>query len=223
MTTPSSSVKEATASFWRAVGRRGATPQMHTMAIQMSATTGTSMFRSLRIHDYRLWASGAIVSNVGTWMQRTAQDWIVLTRLTHHDAFAVGVTTALQFAPQLILLPATGLVADRVPKRTLLMATQAVMGLLGLGLGLLVVTNAVTLVDVEIFAFLLGCAAAFDAPARQSFVSDLVGPADVTNAVALNSASFNAARLVGPAVAGLLTEVVGSGWVFLINAVSFAA
>jgi MFS family permease len=97
------------------------------------------------------------------------------------------------------------------------------MGLLALALGLLVVTNAVTLLEVEVFAFLLGCAAAFDAPARQSFVSDLVGPADLTNAVALNSASFNAARLVGPSVAGLLTEVVGSGWVFLINAVSFAA
>lgn len=181
----------------------------------------SSMFRSLHEKDYRLWASGAIVSNVGTWMQRTAQDWIVLTVLTKHDAFAVGVTMALQFGPQLLLLPITGLVADRVPKRTLLMITQAVMGLLALGLGLLAVLNLLTLVEVFAFAFLLGCAAAFDAPARQSFVSELVGPDDVTNAVALNSASFNAARLIGPAVAGLLTEVVGPGWVFLINAVSF--
>jgi MFS family permease len=181
------------------------------------------MFRSLRVHDYRLWASGAIVSNVGTWMQRTTQDWIVLTRLTQHDAFAVGITTALQFGPQLFLSPLTGLVADRVPKRTLLMVTQAVMGVLGLGLGLLVLSGTDTLVEVYGFALLLGVAAAFDAPARQSFVSDLVGPEDVSNAVALNSASFNLARLLGPAVAGLLTEAVGPGWVFLINAMSFAA
>ncbi|MDH2443534.1 MFS transporter [Amnibacterium sp. CER49] len=181
------------------------------------------MFRSLRIHDYRVWSAGAIVSNVGTWMQRTAQDWIVLTQLTHGDAFAVGVTMALQFGPQLLLLPITGLAADRIPKRTLLMLTQAVMGLLALGLGLLSIAGVVTLPEVFGFAFLLGCAAAFDAPARQSFVSELVGPDDVTNAVALNSASFNAARLLGPAVAGLLTEAVGPGWVFLLNAASFAA
>jgi MFS family permease len=189
----------------------------------MSAIAGAGMFRSLRVHDYRLWASGAIVSNVGTWMQRTTQDWIVLTRLTQHDAFAVGITTALQFGPQLFLSPLTGYVADRVPKRTLLTITQAVMAVLGLALGLLVLRGADTLIEVDGFALLLGIAAAFDAPARQSFVSDLVGPSDVSNAVALNSASFNLARLLGPAVAGLLTEAVGPGWVFLINAVSFAA
>jgi len=181
------------------------------------------MFRSLRVHDYRLWASGAIVSNVGTWMQRTTQDWIVLTRLTDHDAFAVGITTALQFGPQLFLSPLSGLVADRVPKRTLLTITQAVMGLLGLALGVLVLTGTDTLLEVYGFALLLGVTAAFDAPARQSFVSDLVGPTDVSNAVALNSASFNLARLLGPAAAGLLTEAVGAGWVFVINAASFAA
>jgi MFS family permease len=181
------------------------------------------MFRSLRVHDYRLWASGAIVSNVGTWMQRTTQDWIVLTRLTDHDAFAVGITTALQFGPQLFLSPVTGYVADRVPKRTLLTITQAAMGLLGLVLGLLVLSGRDTLLEVYGFALLLGVVAAFDAPARQSFVSDLVGPDDVSNAVALNSASFNLARLLGPSVAGLLTEAVGPGWVFLINSASFAA
>ena len=192
------------------------------VAVTDAVRTG-GMFRSLRIRDYRIWAAGAIVSNVGTWMQRTAQDWIVLTQLTHGDAFAVGITMALQFGPQLLFLPVTGLVADRVPKRTLLMLTQVAMGLLALGLGLLSVAGVVTLPEVFGFAFLLGCAAAFDAPARQSFVSELVGPDDVTNAVALNSASFNAARLLGPAVAGLLTEAVGPGWVFLINAASFAA
>lgn len=189
----------------------------------MSAITGTGMFRSLRVHDYRLWASGAIVSNVGTWMQRTTQDWIVLTRLTDHDAFAVGITTALQFGPQLFLSPLTGYVADRVPKRTLLTITQAAMGLLGLGLGLLVLTGSDSLIEVYGFALLLGIVAAFDAPARQSFVSDLVGPDDVSNAVALNSASFNLARLLGPSIAGLLTEAVGPGWVFLINSASFAS
>ena len=188
----------------------------------MSTIARAGMFRSLRVHDYRLWATGAIVSNVGTWMQRTTQDWIVLTRLTDHDAFAVGVTTALQFGPQLLLSPITGLVADRVPRRTLLTVTQAVMGVLGLALGLLVLSGTDTLPEVYGFALLLGVAAAFDAPARQSFVSDLVGPDDVSNAVALNSASFNLARLLGPAVAGLLTEAVGPGWVFLINAASFA-
>jgi MFS family permease len=189
----------------------------------MSAIAGAGMFRSLRVHDYRLWASGAIVSNVGTWMQRTTQDWIVLTRLTDHDAFAVGITTALQFGPQLFLSPVTGLVADRVPKRLLLTVTQAVMGALGLALGLLVLTGTDSLLAVYGFALLLGVTAAFDAPARQSFVSDLVGPDDVSNAVALNSASFNLARLLGPAAAGLLTEAVGAGWVFLINSASFAA
>jgi MFS family permease len=190
-----------------------------------SSTTSTKvgMFRSLGVRDYRIWAAGAIVSNVGTWMQRTSQDWIVLTQLTHNDAFAVGITMALQFGPQLLLLPVTGLAADRIPKRTLMMLTQAAMGLLAFGLGVLAVLHLITLPEVYGFAFLLGCAAAFDAPARQSFVSELVPAAHVTNAVALNSASFNSARLIGPAVAGLLTEVVGPGWVFLINAASYAA
>lgn len=188
-----------------------------------SASARVGMFRSLTVRDYRIWAAGAIVSNVGTWMQRTSQDWIVLTELTHNDAFAVGITMALQFGPQLLLLPVTGLAADRIPKRTLLMMTQAAMGLLALGLGVLAVLHILTLTEVYGFAFLLGCAAAFDAPARQSFVSELVPPEHVTNAVALNSASFNSARLIGPSVAGLLTEVVGPGWVFLINAASFVA
>lgn len=186
-----------------------------------STSTRVGMFRSLAIRDYRIWAAGAFVSNVGTWMQRTAQDWIVLTWLTHDDAFAVGITMALQFGPQLLLLPVTGLAADRIPKRTLMMLTQAAMGLLALGLGVLAVLHVITLMEVYGFAFLLGCTAAFDAPARQSLVSELVPPAHVTNAVALNSASFNSARLIGPSVAGLLTEVVGPGWVFLINAASF--
>lgn len=184
-------------------------------------TTGT--FRSLRGHNYRLWAGGAIVSNVGTWMQRTAQDWIVLTQLTHHNATAVGIVMGLQFGPQLLLLPLTGFAADHMDRRKLLLTTQAAMGLLALGLGLLTVTGLVQLWHVYVFAFLLGCVAAFDAPARQTFVSELVGEADLSNAVALNSTSFNAARMLGPAVAGILIASVGTGGVFLINAASFAA
>ncbi|WP_460573524.1 MFS transporter [Humibacter soli] len=181
------------------------------------------MFRSLSALNYRIWFAGALVSNVGTWMQRTAQDWIVLTQLSHNDALAVGVVMALQFGPQLILLPVTGFAADHLDRRKLLMATQAAMGLLGLGLGILTITGTVTLWEVYLFALALGIAAAFDSPARQTFVGDLVGPKLLGNAVALNSASFNAARLIGPAVAGLLTAAVGAGWVFLINAISFVA
>ncbi len=181
------------------------------------------MFRSLAGVNYRIWAAGAIVSNVGTWMQRTAQDWIVLTQLTHNNASAVGFVMALQFGPQLLLLPVTGWAADRLDRRKLLMATQGAMGLLGLGLGILTVTGAVQLWHVYLFALLLGVVAAFDAPARQTFVSELVAGPNLSNAVALNSASFNAARLLGPAVAGLLTAAVGAGWVFLINAATFGA
>jgi MFS family permease len=163
------------------------------------------------------------VSNVGSWMQRTAQDWIVLTELTHHNATAVGIVMGLQFGPQILLLPLTGFAADHLDRRKLLICTQAAMGLLALGLGLLVVTGLVRLWHVYVFAFLLGCAAAFDSPARQTFVSELVEERYLPNAVALNSTSFNAARMIGPAIAGVLIAGVGSGWVFLINALSFLA
>ncbi|HEX7814176.1 MFS transporter [Dyella sp.] len=180
-------------------------------------------FRSLRVFNYRVWASGSIVSNVGTWMQRTAQDWLVLTQLTRHNATAVGVVMALQFGPQILLLPLTGFAADHMDRRKLVFTTQATMGALALGLGLLTVTGLVRLWQVDVFAFLLGCASAFDAPARQTFVSELVQDGDLANAVALNSTSFNAARMIGPAVAGLLIAAVGTGWVFLINAITFVA
>jgi MFS family permease len=180
-------------------------------------------FRSLNSFNYRLWAGGAIVSNVGTWMQRTAQDWLVLTHLTHKNATAVGVVMALQFGPQMLLLPLTGFAADHFDRRKLLLATQAAMGALALGLGLLTLAGHVQLWHVYVFAFLLGCVTAFDSPARQTFVSELVGDVDLSNAVALNSTSFNAARMIGPAVAGVLISAVGTGWVFLINAASFVA
>ncbi|HTR86229.1 MAG TPA: MFS transporter [Reyranella sp.] len=182
---------------------------------------GAGTFRSLANYNYRLWAAGAIVSNVGTWMQRVAQDWLVLTQLTHNNASAVGTVMALQFGPQMLMLPFSGFAADYFDRRKLLMATQAAMGLCALTLGTLTVSGLVQLWHVYLIAFLHGCSAAFDAPARQTFVSDLVGETDLPNAVALNSTSFNAARMVGPALAGLLIAGVGTGWAFLANALSF--
>ena len=181
------------------------------------------IFLSLSNPNYRTWAVGALVSNVGSWMQRTAQDWIVLTELTHHNATAVGIVMGLQFGPQILLLPLTGFAADHLDRRKLLFCTQAAMGLFALGLGALVLTGLVQLWHVYVFAFLLGSAAAFDAPARQTFVTQLVEPELLANAVGLNSTSFNAARMVGPAIAGLVIAAVGSGYVFLINAASFVA
>lgn len=181
------------------------------------------MFHSLRGHNYRLWAAGALVSNLGTWMQRIGQDWLVLTVLTDHSATAVGWVMALQFGPALLLLPLSGHAADHMDRRRLLLFTQAAAGLLALGLGIVTLLGIVQLWQVYGFALLLGCVTAFDAPARQAFVSDLVRDDSLANAVALNSASFNAARMVGPAIAGVLIAAVGEGWLFLVNAASYAA
>ena len=180
-------------------------------------------FRSLNGFNYRVWAGGAVVSNVGTWMQRIAQDWLVLTELTQHNATAVGVVMALQYGPHLLLLPVTGFAADRLDRRKLLMATQAAMAVLALTLGVLTISGVVQLWHVCVLAFVQGCVTAFDSPARQAFVSELVGEADLSNAVGLNSTSFNAARMVGPAVAGVTIAAAGSGGAFLINAASFGA
>jgi MFS family permease len=181
------------------------------------------MFRALESPNYRLWAGGALVSNVGTWMQRVAQDWLVLTVLTNHSGTAVGITTALQFLPMLLLGPYAGVLADRYRKRVILLWTQTAMGICGLIVGLLVVTGVAQLWHVYLAALALGLAAAIDGPARQAFVSELVGPDKLSNAVALNSASFNSARLTGPAIAGVLIAWIGTGPVFLLNAASFAA
>jgi MFS family permease len=183
----------------------------------------SAMFSSLKLFNYRLWFGGALVSNTGTWMQATAQDWLVLTHLTNHNATALGVTMALQFLPPILMIPITGLIADRYDRRRMLMLTQASMGTLGLLLGLLVVTDMVQLWMVWAFALVMGVVQAIDAPIRQSFVSELVPPKRLSNAVSLNSASFNGARLIGPAVAGVLIAAVGTGPVFLINAASFLA
>lgn len=181
------------------------------------------LLRSLRVHNYRTWAAGALVSNIGTWMQRAAQDWLVLTQLTHHNAKAVGVVMGMQFGPQILLLPWTGFAADHFDQRRLLMLTQTLMGGLAMTLGLLTISGEVRLWQVYLLAFLFGCAAAFDAPARQTFVGELVGQDDLSNAVALNSTSFNAGRMIGPAAAGLIIASIGTGWAFLLNGLSFLA
>ena len=182
-----------------------------------------STFDSLRFFNYRLWFAGALVANVGTWMQRVAQDWLVLTDLSDESGVAVGITTALQFAPTLFLSAWAGLLADRVDRRKLLVATQIGQGVLAAALGVLVLSGNAQLWHVYVFAGLLGCVSAIDGPVRQTFVGQLVPADKLSNAVGLNSASFNAARLIGPGLAGLLIAWVGTGWVFVINAVSFAA
>nr|WP_246279663.1 MFS transporter [Psychromicrobium silvestre] len=176
----------------------------------------------MKVFNYRLWVTGALVSNIGTWMQRVAQDWLVLTVLTHQSGTAVGITTGLQFLPILVLGPWAGLLGDRYSKRKLLLMTQSAMGFCALVLGLLVVTNTVQLWHVYLLALLLGVGSAIDAPPRQAFVSEVVEAGDVPNAVALNATSFNLARLAGPGLAGLLIAWIGTGPAFLINAASFA-
>jgi MFS family permease len=184
-------------------------------------------FRSLHNPNYRLYAAGSVVSNIGTWMQRVAQDWLVLLLATN-SAAALGTITGLQFLPFLLLSPVAGLVADRMPKRRLLQITNLGMAVPAILLGVLAITGTAQLWHVYVLALVLGIASAFDAPARQSFVSEIVSPEDLTNAVGLNSASFNVARIVGPAVAGLSIAALGSGevatgWVILANGLSYAA
>ncbi|WP_084219367.1 MFS transporter [Spirillospora albida] len=180
------------------------------------------MFRSLRNRNYRLFAAGQVVSNTGTWMQRVAQDWLVL-ELAHGSGTALGVTTGLQFLPLLLFGLWGGVIADRYPKRRVLVLAQTAMGVLALVLGLLAITGTAQVWHVYVLAFGLGLATVVDNPTRQSFVIEMVGRRDLPNAIALNSATFNGARLLGPAVAGVLIALVGTGPVFLLNAASFGA
>lgn len=180
-------------------------------------------FSSLSIYNYRVWASGALVSNVGTWMGRVAQDWLVLTQLTNHDATALGVVTGLQFSPVVLLAPYAGTLADRFPKRRLLFLTQAGLAITSAILAALTILGVVQLWHVYALALLQGAVTALDNPTRQAFVSELVPPEKLSNAVGLNSASFNAARLIGPGVAGLLIGLIGTGWTLVVNTFSFIA
>jgi MFS family permease len=178
-------------------------------------------FGSLKVRNYRLYFIGQVVSVSGSWMQRVAQSWLVL-HLTG-SGVALGVVSALQFLPMLVLGAWGGVIADRVDKRRVLMLTQAVMGFLALALGVVTLTGSVQLWMVYVLALLLGLVTAMDNPARQSFVMEMVGRAQLTNAVSLNSAVFTGARVVGPAIAGVLISLVGTGWCFVVNAVSFGA
>ena len=187
----------------------------------MNGKISSGLFRSLNSANYRLWIGGSLLSNVGTWMQRVAQDWLVLTQLTHNNATTVGIVMALQFGPIMLLLPVSGHAVDHLNRRKLLIWTQAALAALALTLGLLTIFGLVQLWHVYVLAFLQGCVSAFDQTARQTFVSELVEDSDLPNAVAVTAISFNAARLIGPAVAGVLIAAVGTGPAFLLNGVSF--
>ena len=187
------------------------------------AKSGGGMFRSLRLPNYRTWVIGALVSNVGQWMESTALSWVVLTVLTADNAAAMGVSMALQFGPPLFLFSITGWVADRVPRRRILFVTQSSLAIVSTLVGILVLTDVMTLPLMYVFNLVVGCCNAFDNPARQAFVTDVVPREFASNAVALNSASFNTARLLGPGVAGIAIIAIGPGWVFIANATSFIA
>ncbi|BCK57904.1 MFS transporter [Nocardia wallacei] len=179
------------------------------------------MFASLAVRNYRYYFASQMVSNTGTWMQRIAQDWLVLS-LTG-SSFAVGITTAMQFLPMLLFGLFGGVIADRFRKRRLLLFTQGAMGVLAAVLAVSTLTGMVQVWHVYLLAFLLGLVTVVDNPTRQTFVAELVGPGQLRNAVSLNSANFQSARLVGPAVAGVVIAAVGTGWAFAVNALSFVA
>ena len=176
-------------------------------------------FAALTSRSYRIYLAGQSLANMGTWMQSIAQDWLVLD-LTH-SATAVGVTMALQFLPMLLFGLHTGLVADRLPKRSILLATQMLNATAAGALALITLTGAVHQVEVYAFAFVSGLIFAFDGPARQTFVAEVVPPSRLRAAIALNAAVFQATRLVGPAIASLLIVSAGTGWVFVVNAACY--
>ncbi len=178
-------------------------------------------FRALRHRNYRLYFSGQLVSLIGTWMQSVAQSWLVY-RLTG-SATLLGVVGFASQVPTFLLAPAGGVLADRWPRRRILVATQSVSALLALGLAALTLSGRITVPALLVFAGLLGVVNAIDIPARQAFVVEMVGREDLINAIALNSTAFNGARVVGPAAAGLLVAAIGEGWCFLVNSASFLA
>ncbi|MBV9839529.1 MAG: MFS transporter [Solirubrobacterales bacterium] len=184
-------------------------------------SAGRATFAALSVPNYRRYYSGQAISLTGTWMQMTAQAWLVLT-LTHSST-VLGLIVALQTLPVLLLGPYGGVIADRVDKRRLMIALQSAMGLQALALGLLTVTGVVRVWEIGVLASLLGVNNAFENPARQSFMLEMVGSRHLRNAVSLNSVLVNVARTLGPAAAGLLIASVGDGVCFLVNAASFVA
>ena len=182
---------------------------------------GRLTFAALAVPNYRRYIAGQSVSLVGTWMQMTAQSWLVLT-LTHSST-ALGLVVAAQTLPVLLLAPYGGVIADRVDKRRLMVILQTAMGVQALLLGVLTISGAARVWEIAVLAALLGLNNAFENPARQSFILEMVGPEHLRNAVSLNSVLVNVARAVGPAVAGILIATVGDGVCFLVNAASFVA
>jgi MFS family permease len=194
----------------------------HASKAEPSKPKTRGMFSSLGVRNYRLFFSGQVISNIGTWMQRIAQDWLVFT-LSGNNPLALGIAVALQFTPTLLLSLWAGVLADRVDKRRMLIVIQVVNTVLAGSLGLLDLTGVVALWHVYLLCVLLGVTSAIEVPTRQSFVAEMVGREQVTNAVALNSSIFNMARIVGPAIAGFAITWVGTGWLFIANAVSTVA
>lgn len=188
---------------------------------QATRTLRRDMFASLANPNYRRYISGQAVSLAGTWMQTIAQSWLVL-ELTNSPT-AIGAVVALQMLPVLLLGPYAGVVADRVDKRRFMIGLQSTMGTLALVLGLLVITGLVQLWQVFVLALLLGLTTCFENPVRQTFVLEMVGPGHLRNAVSLNSVLANAARAIGPAIAGIVIAAGGIGLCFLINAATFVA
>ena len=182
-----------------------------------------AMFAALSLRNYRLYATGQVVSNTGTWMGRVTQDWLVYHILTNDNSFALGVVTALQFMPTLVFGMYGGMLGDRFPKRKVLTVTQSVMAAISALSGLLIVFGAMRLWTICVIAFTFGVASALDAPVRQAFVIEMVGRDKLQNAVSLNSATFNASRMIGPAIAGLLIEAFGTAPAFFVNAFSYLA
>lgn len=183
----------------------------------LGATATT--FRSLRVRNYRIFMLSQLVSVSGNWLQSVAQLWLVL-HLTG-SGLALGLVTAFRFAPILLFTSFGGLVADRVDKRRMLMVTQTAAGLLALTLAALTLSGAVRIWMVYLTALGLGCVNVFDGPGRQSFLHEVVGPRQISNAVALNSATFTLGRVIGPALAGIAIAWVGTGWCFLFNGLSY--
>ena len=183
---------------------------------------GRATFSSLKNRNYRLYFVGQIISVSGTWMQRIAQAWLILS-LTNNNGFALGVESGLQFLPMLLFGAWGGVIADRFDKRRILYVTQVVAGLLALGLGLIVAAGQATVLIDYIFSVLLGFVNVFDNPARQTFVMEMVGREDLPNAVGLNSVVMNSSRIVGPAIGGIVIEFVGLAPCFFLNAASFVA
>lgn len=179
-------------------------------------------FQSLSYPNYRLWFISNSFSATAVWMQRVCQIWVVLTVLTHNSAIAVGLVTAFQFLPQMLLGPFGGVLADWANRRRLIQSTQIIVAVIGLILGILLVTGYANLYHVYTAALLSGTADALSSAVRNTFLSELVPTESLPNAISLNSTSFNIARLIGPALAGVLIELVGPGWVFILNFALFA-